>query len=156
MEPWLTESLSPYAFTKIFVPSLEWRQNISQQATDLQARATVVGANAVFIGHSMGGLVSRKVGQANPTYPGSLVKGVVTIDSPHQGAIIAKALNWVDYQNLINNLRSSAFVKYCQGNMIGCLLDAAAGEGAANDISTRFDPVNGSSQDIQPNSAGLS
>jgi len=155
MEPWLTGSLSPYAFTKILVPSLQWRQNISQQAADLQGRASVVGVNALFIGHSMGGLVSRKVGQANPTYPGSLVKGVVTIDSPHQGLVIAKALNWVDYQNLINNLRSSAFVKYCGNNFLGCLLDAAAGEGAASDISTSFDPANGSAADLQPNSAGL-
>jgi hypothetical protein len=91
MEPWLTGSPSPYAFKKILVPTLQWRQNIEQQAADLEGRASVVGANALFIGHSMGGLVSRKAGQANPTYPGSLVKGVVTIDSPHQGAIIAKA-----------------------------------------------------------------
>jgi pimeloyl-ACP methyl ester carboxylesterase len=154
MEPWLTGSLSPYAFTKILAPSLNWREGISYQAADLQGRASVLGANALFIGHSQGGLLSRKVGQANPGYPGSLVKGVVTIDSPHQGAVIAKVLNWVDYQNIVNTLRSSAFVKYCQGNMIPCILDAAAAQGTVDDITASYSPSN-SSRDLQPNSPAL-
>jgi pimeloyl-ACP methyl ester carboxylesterase len=154
MEPWLTGSLSPYAFAKILAPSLNWREGISYQAADLQGRASVVGPNALFIGHSQGGLLSRKVGQANPGYPGSLVKGVVTIDSPHQGAVIAKVLNWVDYQNIVNALRSSAFVKYCQGNMIACILDAAAAQGTVDDITASYSPSN-SSRDLQPNSAAL-
>jgi pimeloyl-ACP methyl ester carboxylesterase len=154
MEPWLTGSLSPYAFTKILAPSLNWREGISYQAADLQGRASVVGANALFIGHSQGGLLSRKVGQANAGYPGSLVKGVVTIDSPHQGAVIAKVLNWVDYQNIVNTLRSSAFVKYCQGNMIACILDAAAAQGTVDDITASYAPSN-SSRDLQPNSPAL-
>lgn len=155
MEPWLTGDLSQYAFSRILVPSLNWRQPIRDQAADLEGRASVVGPNALFIGHSLGGLVSRRTGQANLVQQEPLVKGVVTIDSPHQGAIIAKALNFVDYQNLINNLRSSAFIKYCNKTAIACILDAAAAQSMVTDLSIAFSPSNGSAADLRPGSSSV-
>lgn len=160
MEPWLVGDPSPYAFSRILVPSLQWRQNIEQQSADLQGRATVLGANALFIGHSMGGLLSRRVGQRNTSYPGGLVKGVVTIDTPHQGAIIAKVLGWPDFQRLINNLRTISLIKICYGlnyyirtSSVACILDAAAAKSVI-DLAEAYGPGNASS-DLQPNSYGI-
>lgn len=155
MEPWLTGSGSPYRFSKIFVPTLPWQSNFETQAAELKGRASVLGTDAVFIGHSQGGLISRRVGQYNASYPSSLVKGVVTIDSPHDGASIAKVLVFSDYEQLIRNLLSRAFVKYCAKTMVACYLDAAAAQAAIADLKASFNPNNSSTIDLKPRSAAL-
>lgn len=53
-------------------------------ATRLDGRGTL---DNLVIGHSQGGLVARRLGQKRP----DLVKGVVTIGTPHFGAPIAQA-----------------------------------------------------------------
>lgn len=59
---------------------------IESQASILRARiATKSPRRHLFIGHSQGGLVVRRLGQLNP----ELVTGVVTIGTPHAGAHLA-------------------------------------------------------------------
>jgi pimeloyl-ACP methyl ester carboxylesterase len=59
---------------------------IENQVTDLAGRLSATGAGGnVVVGHSQGGLVARRLGQRRP----DLVSGVVTIGTPHEGALIA-------------------------------------------------------------------
>ena len=59
---------------------------IEAQVTDLTSRLTSTGTGGnVVVAHSQGGLVARRLGQRRP----DLVSGVVTIGTPHEGALIA-------------------------------------------------------------------
>jgi pimeloyl-ACP methyl ester carboxylesterase len=157
MKPWLTGPSSPFVITKVLVPSLQWQYGVATQAADLESRASWVGPDAVFIGHSMGGLVSRRVGQDNASYPGSLVKGVISIDSPHQGATIAKSLRYlVDYQRLNSDLRSISFLKACNHGWAWiCAWSTYAQSGAVDEMNTQFDASYESSNDLLPGSSAL-
>lgn len=59
---------------------------IESQVDDLTSRLVAAGVSGnVVVGHSQGGLVARRLGQRRP----DLVSGVVTIGTPHEGALIA-------------------------------------------------------------------
>lgn len=59
---------------------------VEAQVTDLASRLTGTGTSGnVVVAHSQGGLVARRLGQRRP----DLVSGVVTIGTPHEGALIA-------------------------------------------------------------------
>jgi pimeloyl-ACP methyl ester carboxylesterase len=59
---------------------------IDSQVDDLINRLVAVGVPGnVVVAHSQGGLVARRLGQRRP----DLVSGVVTIGTPHEGALIA-------------------------------------------------------------------
>ncbi|HEX5725099.1 MAG TPA: alpha/beta hydrolase [Longimicrobiaceae bacterium] len=84
MDPWLSQRF--YFNTKL-VPSLSSTDRLYNQATDLIGRISATGQNNfVLVGHSQGGLISRSVAQRR----GDLARGVVTIGSPHQGALLAR------------------------------------------------------------------
>ncbi|HEX8243721.1 MAG TPA: hypothetical protein VF541_09505, partial [Longimicrobium sp.] len=88
MRPWLQ---CDFYVGPVAQPSTSWSARIPSQAFELQSAVSATGgSNYIAIGHSNGGLVSRRFAQ-NVQYgsPG-LVKGVVTISSPNQGAVIAK------------------------------------------------------------------
>ncbi|HYR06488.1 MAG TPA: alpha/beta hydrolase, partial [Longimicrobium sp.] len=59
---------------------------IESQVDDLTSRLAAMGVpGSVVVAHSQGGLVARRLGQRRP----DLVSGVVTIGTPHEGALIA-------------------------------------------------------------------
>ncbi|CAA9349808.1 MAG: hypothetical protein AVDCRST_MAG89-3063, partial [uncultured Gemmatimonadetes bacterium] len=74
---------------KILYPTLPWAARYEDQAADLmsQLSARTVPANKyVMVGYSNGGIVSRLVGQSRP----DLVRGVVSVSTPHRGLPIMK------------------------------------------------------------------
>lgn len=76
-------------------PDLPWTLGIESQRDRLRFHREKPVNQTVVIGHSNGGLVSRAYGQH--AQPGA-VRGVVTLDSPNRGAIIAinaKALEYL-------------------------------------------------------------
>ena len=59
------------------------------QEAELRARAEPMGDDLVFVAHSQGGLISRRVAQHwEENGELSRVRGIVTIGSPHRGAYI--------------------------------------------------------------------
>lgn len=67
-------------------PDLDGQQKIDGQASNLYNLISGDGGRHVLVGHSMGGLTSRATYFAHPTGP---VAGIITLGTPHQGAIIA-------------------------------------------------------------------
>lgn len=66
----------------------------TEQAAQLLSETNTWGSNLVFVGHSQGGLISRRVAQANVTRgTASRIRAVVTTGTPHQGAVLANTLN---------------------------------------------------------------
>ena len=60
--------------------------SINTQKAELRTLLVANGTTgATLVGHSMGGLVGRAVGQERP----DLIAGVVSIDTPHHGALVA-------------------------------------------------------------------
>lgn len=87
MHPWVTQSM--YAIGTTLRPNLEWRLSLETQASDLVGKAETLGSGIIFIGHSQGGLISRRAGQLSPP----LAKAVITIGTPHTGvpvSVVAK------------------------------------------------------------------
>lgn len=67
--------------------SLDDNEPLEDQTIDLEGKVSASGvANNVIVSHSQGGLIARRLGQRRP----DLVQGVVTISSPHYGALIAQ------------------------------------------------------------------
>lgn len=100
MRPWL---LCDYSIGKIAQPSTSWTQRIPSQATQLQQDvANAGGTGYIAIGHSNGGLVSRRFAQNVQYSSPGLVNGVVTLSSPNQGAVVAK--NGQTIANLLDAL----------------------------------------------------
>lgn len=70
-------------------PSLNWVTSIPDQRERLRDHLPVYGNGTVLVGHSNGGLVARSLAQwAQVNAPGR-VRGVVTLDTPNRGAIVA-------------------------------------------------------------------
>ncbi len=89
MSNWLNQD---FRFGNEVIPTFPWSDHLSTQGTDLVNEINSVGgSNYILIGHSQGGLISRSAAQqyqtANPSQ--TVVKGVVTLDGPNEGALIA-------------------------------------------------------------------
>jgi pimeloyl-ACP methyl ester carboxylesterase len=90
MSNWLNQD---FRFANEVIPTFTWSDPLATQGTDLVNEINSVGgSNYILIGHSQGGLISRSAAQqyqtANPSQV--VVKGVVTLDTPHEGALIAQ------------------------------------------------------------------
>ena len=71
--------------------STDWRKALESQAQELHGRLASSGRrNFLVVGHSNGGLVARRAAQLSAAAGDSLVRGVVTIASPHGGVPLAK------------------------------------------------------------------
>jgi len=70
------------------VPEMPWKQPYDEQARQLDNAANAIGApaNMVMVGHSNGGLVARTLSTRRP------LGGIVTLGSPHGGALLAERL----------------------------------------------------------------
>jgi pimeloyl-ACP methyl ester carboxylesterase len=89
--PWLR---CRYQTATEVIPSLASLDSHSNQSYDQMNRVDATGQSGfVFIGHSQGGLVSRYTAQR---YAGQgrshMVEGVVSVGTPHQGALLARNL----------------------------------------------------------------
>lgn len=73
------------------VPELPWWLPYDEQARLLDNAASAIGApaNMVMVGHSNGGLVSRALSTKRP------LGGIVSLGSPHGGALLAERLTSV-------------------------------------------------------------
>lgn len=72
-------------FSSIYIPSLTSTDPLESQVADLQGRVSSNGVGSpgtIYIGHSQGGLIARRLGQEQP----DLVGGVVVIGTPNLGA----------------------------------------------------------------------
>ncbi|HJP85743.1 MAG TPA: hypothetical protein VJ852_07115 [Gemmatimonadaceae bacterium] len=67
-------------------PDLDGQLYIDTQATNLYNLYGGEGRPHVLVGHSMGGLTSR---DAYFAHPNGFVAGIITLGTPHQGALIA-------------------------------------------------------------------
>jgi len=90
MDPWLS---ADFEFGEKVIPSIGATNSLGIHGADRLATqgSQLIGVldgtgqnDFVFIGHSQGGLISRDVAQRRP----DLGLGVVTVDSPHQGALL--------------------------------------------------------------------
>jgi pimeloyl-ACP methyl ester carboxylesterase len=90
MIPWLNDY---FVWGNELAPTnVNTLQTIENQASTLSGDITAAGgSNYILVGHSQGGLVSRYAAQefqaANPNQ--TAVKGVLTVDTPNQGAPLA-------------------------------------------------------------------
>jgi pimeloyl-ACP methyl ester carboxylesterase len=117
---------------------------IESQVDDLAQRLTATGVPGnVVVAHSQGGLVARRLGQRRP----DLVSGVVTIGTPHEGALIASRP-----AELIADVLYDAIGEPCFGAVCGFATEVA--EGLTSGLLThgvgQLIPAAG---DDQPNSA---
>jgi pimeloyl-ACP methyl ester carboxylesterase len=64
----------------VFTPGYEWTQSLEGGSQTLLVNNP---SNAILIGHSLGGLVSRKYAESNTLY------GIVTMGSPNNGTNMA-------------------------------------------------------------------
>jgi pimeloyl-ACP methyl ester carboxylesterase len=107
---------------------------------------------SIFVGHSMGGLVSRSAYQQQPGKVGALV----TLGTPHTGAPLAANTDRIDdlADDWVDGLAAGPSYQY--GSIVGGTLAAIASEfleGAISVfesvVSSTFDSI----QDLQPGSA---
>jgi pimeloyl-ACP methyl ester carboxylesterase len=86
MEPWMR---CAFLTGQSATPTVNWFWSIDNQRDELRPQVPADMQQAILIGHSNGGLVSRAYAQwAQQQQPGR-VRGVVTLDSPNQGAMVA-------------------------------------------------------------------
>jgi pimeloyl-ACP methyl ester carboxylesterase len=101
--------------------SLNPDQRIDDQTNDLEARLSAQGVGGnVVVSHSQGGLIARRLGQRRP----DLVSGLVTIGTPHEGALIAG-----NAANVVSEQLRDAIGWNCFGNIM-CQLREAVLQGA--------------------------
>ncbi len=89
MKGWLR---CDWQLNKELVPSLAWKDSHSNQSYAQMNRLTNTGQSGfVLIGHSQGGLVSRYTAQRFRSQgKGYMIEGVVSLGTPHRGAILAR------------------------------------------------------------------
>jgi pimeloyl-ACP methyl ester carboxylesterase len=118
---------------------------IESQASDLIGRLISVGVpGSVVVAHSQGGLVARRVGQRRP----DLVSGLVTIATPHEGALVAANAPSV----IANQLRNAAG-EYCFGDWMCDLVAETLLEAAGRYVTHGTGTLIPAAGDDQPGSA---
>jgi pimeloyl-ACP methyl ester carboxylesterase len=106
--------------------SLTSYASIESQVDDLSQRLSAVGVPGnVVVAHSQGGLVARRLGQRRP----DLVSGVVTIGTPHEGALVASRP-----ASLISDILYDAITEPCFGSL--CVLVSEVAEGITAGLLT--------------------
>lgn len=104
MDPWIS---ARYPIARKVKPSLNWRAGIETQAGSLKDEMlTSGGSGYLMIGHSNGGLISRRVGQMDLQTGGPLVNGVIAVASPHLGLPLARNSRAVVSSQLSNYLNT--------------------------------------------------
>ncbi|HEY0015114.1 MAG TPA: alpha/beta hydrolase [Longimicrobium sp.] len=118
---------------------------IESQVDDLAARLIQAGAPGnVVVAHSQGGLVARRLGQRRP----DLVSGVVTIGTPHEGALVASRPAGMLADGIAGIITGG-----CAGNLMCQLFSDVAEAQAAGFISRTAGSLVPAAGDDRPGSA---
>lgn len=125
------------------------KESIDQVASGY---AATIPSNSIFVGHSMGGLVSRSVFQQ---YGSQQVDALVTLGTPHTGAPLATNTDRIDdvADDWIDDLAAGPSYQY--GGLVGGSLAAIASEALEGALAVFEGIVSGtydSIQDLQPGS----
>lgn len=127
--------------------SLESTARLESQAAELRTRLTTKRPlRHLFIGHSAGGLVSRRVGQLSPDY----VSGVITIGTPHQGSFLAQFGTEAAAEELFRKIDRD-----CYGNVLCTLLADILAEESRSALFFGLDDFAPALEDLRPGSAFL-
>lgn len=153
MDPWLSSDfyLGNEADGTKIKRSLSSTSRLSSQTDDLLSSMSNTGKqDFALIGHSQGGLIARAAAQRRP----DLAEGVVTISSPHHGALLARNSK-IAIQNLLTGLldrlySGCSFPQQDPGCFIAVFLAQQAVPGVVNWGIDQSVPVN---IDLQPNNA---
>ena len=105
----------------VFLYTYDWRQTLDQQATDFKNYLNdlltnkPVGTKVKIIGHSFGGLVARSYLAQNPD--SSKVDSLITIGTPHQGAVLAYPI-WEKGEiwdsDLLTSIAATQLLNHCR------------------------------------------
>lgn len=152
MDPWLS---SEFQFGVKRKPDTGSESGLSVQAGRLKADVDATGQNGfLFVGHSQGGLISRDVAQRYVAAGRSdMVKGVVTIGTPHQGALLARnSKSAID--NALGSYAARLFGTCVSKYMsVGCWIgDQIAIRGVSVVTRYAFDQAVPASSDLRPGS----
>ena len=155
MYPWLN---AKYQFGTVLIPSLSSTDRLTNQGTDLYNLLLSSGQNNfIAIGHSQGGLIARDVAQRNASSHLNLTRGVITVDTPHVGAILALT-GRIDAANglaqLINNLAADSGCTSAFDNP-GCFIAFSVAGLSFPVVNFAFDAAIPSSGDLIPGSQYL-
>lgn len=150
MDPWLS---SEFRFGTKRKPDTGSESGLSVQAGRLKADVDATAQNNfLFVGHSQGGLISRDVAQryvaaGRP----DMVKGVVTIGTPHQGAYLAR-----NPKSAVDNALGSHAARLFGGCFsrymsVGCWLGDQVATRAVGAVTRfTFDQAVPASSDLRP------
>jgi pimeloyl-ACP methyl ester carboxylesterase len=127
------------------VYSLNSLSSLENQTIDLEGRVSSVGVGGnVVVSHSQGGLIARRLGQRRP----DLVSGVITVGTPHQGALIAQ--NTPEY---ISDQIHGAVGNLCVGNIMCPYLNEVLNRTTSGFLAWGLGQVAPVVNDDRPNSA---
>ena len=104
----------------------DWKAHIDDQANDLANRMSHFSTPSVVVAHSQGGLIARSLGQSRP----DLVRGIITIGTPHLGAFLASNAKSAIAERLTN-----AIVDGCNGTQM-CELFGQFGYALSTELLT--------------------
>lgn len=116
---WLSDRL----YTKVMkTPKTDSSATINMQRNELRTLLSGYGGNQVLVGHSMGGLVARATYVENPAN----ISAIVTVGTPHNGALLA------------NN--SDQVISWLQGvrDRLVIAVTATLGPSAASEVDSLF------------------
>jgi pimeloyl-ACP methyl ester carboxylesterase len=122
------------SFKTEIVPSLDSTDSLASQTSALISQLqTTGGSHYVLIGHSQGGLISRSAAQYFQTNSPSTVTGVITVDTPNQGAAliengIGAASQLGSYLNLSTDAIESVFDCYDDNGDFGPFCTVGCGD----------------------------
>lgn len=148
MDPWLS---ARYYFNRKEVPSLASTDRLYNQASSLIGRLDATGQNQfILIGHSQGGLISRNVAQRRS----DLARGVITIGTPHQGALLARNSRLALNDFLTRQINRLFFGCYSPYQDPGCYIaNFLAGYAVNEVVRWGVDAAVPAQIDLQPNNA---
>ncbi|MGO9493082.1 MAG: BACON domain-containing protein [Terracidiphilus sp.] len=157
MANWLNND---FRFGTEVIPSLDTGDGIAVMGEDLVGEVNSVGgSNYILIGHSMGGLASRYAAQyfQSLKLPTSVVNGVVTVDTPHEGANMAQSLQSITTIAFVYvgvSLWDSLGCDLSTDNA-GCYLAALLAGAAPYTTNAIYSATNSSVIDLSPGSPAL-
>jgi pimeloyl-ACP methyl ester carboxylesterase len=107
--------------------SLTSRDRLDIQTTELEQEVMATGGgSSIVIGHSQGGLIARRLGHRR----GDLVHGVITMGSPHRGALIADL-----GPEVVSDYVTDAMGRFCYGSSMCRLLTEIGTRQTAGEIT---------------------
>lgn len=107
--------------------SLTSRDRLDIQTTELEQEVMATGGgSSIVIGHSQGGLIARRLGHRR----GDLVHGVITMGSPHRGALIADV-----GPEAVSDYVTDAMGRFCYGSSMCRLLTEIGTRRTAGEIT---------------------